>query len=147
MLCNLCPRKCNINRKKGEKGFCRVGVNPKISLINLHKYEEPCISGQAGSGTVFFTGCNLNCVYCQNYKISQKLNGREYKVKELAEEFVKLQKQGANNINLVTGFAFVPQIVETIKIARQQGLKIPIIYNTSGYESIETLKILLLWTI
>lgn len=140
--CELCPRKCNINRNKGKIGFCRVGINPKIALITLHKFEEPCISGQTGSGTVFFSGCNLNCKYCQNYKISQELNGKEITVQELANEFLRLQKEGANNINLVTGFAFVPQIIESIKIAKQQGLKIPIIYNTSGYESIETLKML-----
>lgn len=140
--CELCPRKCKINRNKGEIGICRTGSNPKIALINLHKYEEPCISGQEGSGTVFFSGCNLNCKYCQNYKVSQEEKGREYEVEELVKEFIKLQKEGANNINLVTGFAFVPQIIEAIKIARQQGLKIPIIYNTSGYESIETLKML-----
>ena len=140
--CELCPRKCKINRNKGEIGFCRAGQKLKIALINLHKYEEPCISGKKGSGTVFFSGCNLNCVYCQNYEISQKTTGREYSVEELVKEFIKLQNEGANNINLVTGFAFVPQIIEVIKIARQEGLKIPIIYNTSGYESIETLKML-----
>lgn len=140
--CELCPRKCNINRNKGETGFCRVAIKPKIALISLHKYEEPCISGQEGSGTVFFSGCNLNCKHCQNYKISQELNGKEITVRELANEFLRLQKEGANNINLVTGFAFVPQIIEAIKIARQQGLKIPIIYNTSGYERVETLKLL-----
>lgn len=140
--CELCPRKCKVNRNNDEMGFCRAGQKLKIALINLHQYEEPCISGQEGSGTIFFSGCNLNCVYCQNYKISQKENGREYEAKELAKEFIRLQNEGANNINLVTGFAYVPQIVETIKIARQQGLKIPIVYNTSGYESTETLKLL-----
>ena len=140
--CELCPRKCKINRNKGEIGFCKAGQNLKIALINLHKYEEPCISGKKGSGTVFFSGCNLNCVYCQNYEISQKTSGREYSVEELVKEFIKIQNEGANNINLVTGFAFVPQIVEVIKKARKEGLKIPIIYNTSGYENVETLKML-----
>ena len=140
--CELCPRKCKINRNKGEIGFCRAGQKLKIALINLHKYEEPCISGKKGSGTVFFSGCNLNCVYCQNYEISQKTTGREYSVEELVKEFIKIQNEGANNINLVTGFAFVPQIVEVIKKARKEGLKIPIIYNTSGYENVETLKML-----
>ncbi|MGN1299436.1 MAG: radical SAM protein [Candidatus Scatovivens sp.] len=140
--CELCPRKCKVNRNKGEIGFCRAKINPKIALINLHNFEEPCISGNKGSGTVFFSGCNLNCIYCQNYKISQKLTGKELTIEELSNEFLKLQKKGANNINLVTGFAFVPQIVEAIKIAKKNGLNIPIIYNTSGYESIETLKLL-----
>lgn len=140
--CELCPRNCKINRNKGETGFCRVGIKPKIALISLHKYEEPCISGQKGSGTVFFSGCNLNCVYCQNYEISQKESGKELTIEELSNEFLRLQKEGANNINLVTGFALVPQIIEAIKIAKQKGLNIPIIYNTSGYESLETIKLL-----
>lgn len=140
--CELCPRKCKKNRNKGEIGFCKAGVNPKIALINLHKFEEPCISGKEGSGTVFFTGCNLNCIYCQNYEISQKIKGKEMTVNELANEYIRLQKEGANNINLVTGFAFVLQIIESIKIAKNNGLNIPIIYNTSGYENVETLKLL-----
>ena len=140
--CELCPRNCKINRNKGETGFCRVGIKPKIALISLHKYEEPCISGQKGSGTVFFSGCNLNCVYCQNYEISQKESVKELTIEELSNEFLRLQKEGANNINLVTGFALVPQIIEAIKIAKQKGLNIPIIYNTSGYESLETIKLL-----
>ena len=140
--CGLCPRKCNVNRNKNQVGFCKAGIKSRIALINLHKYEEPCISGQEGSGTVFFSGCNLNCKYCQNYEISQKQNGNELTNKELADEFLRLQKEGANNINLVTGFAFIPQIIEAIKSARMAGLKIPIIYNTSGYESLEGLKLL-----
>ena len=140
--CALCPRNCKVNRIKGEKGFCRAEEKIKVALINLHKFEEPCISGNEGSGTVFFTGCNLKCKYCQNYKISQENLGKEISINELAEEFLLLQEKGANNINLVTGFAYVPQIIESIKIARYNGLKIPIIYNTSGYENIETLKML-----
>lgn len=140
--CILCPRNCKVNRINGEKGFCRAGIDPKIALINIHKYEEPCISGENGSGTVFFSGCNLKCKYCQNYKISQDNLGKEISIKKLAEEFLLLQENGANNINLVTGFAYVPQIIESLKIAKEKGLKLPIIYNTSGYESIETLKML-----
>ena len=140
--CKLCPRNCKVNRIKGEKGFCRAGVNPKIALIGLHKFEEPCISGKTGSGTVFFSGCNLKCKYCQNYKISQEDLGKEMTIEELAKEFIRLQEKGANNINLVTGFAYVPQIIECIKIAKKNGLVIPIVYNTSGYESLETLKML-----
>lgn len=140
--CILCPRECKVNRNNGELGRCRAGNKPKIALANLHYYEEPCISGQNGSGTVFFTGCNLSCKFCQNYKVSQEFSGREISVKELAEEFLKLQKQGAHNINLVTAFAYVPMIVEALKIAKVQGLSIPVVYNSSGYESIETLKLL-----
>jgi len=140
--CKLCPRNCKVNRIKCEKGFCRAGSKIKVALINLHQFEEPCISGKTGSGTVFFSGCNLKCKYCQNYKISQEDLGREITVEELANEFIMLQEKGANNINLVTGFAYVPQIIESIKIAKKNGLDIPVVYNTSGYESLETLKML-----
>lgn len=140
--CTLCPRECKVNRKDGKIGRCRAGAKPKIALASLHYYEEPCISGTKGSGTVFFTGCNLSCKFCQNYKISQEFSGNEISVKELAQEFVRLQNEGAHNINLVTGFAYVPMIIEALDIAKKQGLKIPIVYNTSGYESIETLEML-----
>lgn len=140
--CTLCPRNCKINRLEGSLGRCKAGIKPKIALADLHFYEEPCISGQEGSGTVFFTGCNLSCKFCQNYKISQELVGKEIEVKDLASKFLELQIRGANNINLVTGFMFVPQIIEALKIAKSNGLNIPIIYNTSGYESVNTLKML-----
>ena len=140
--CTLCPRNCKVNRNKGEIGFCRAGRKPKIALADLHFYEEPCISGREGSGTVFFTGCNLSCKFCQNYKISQEYLGEEIDVRNLADKFLELQNKGANNINLVTGFMFVPHIIEAIKIAKNNGLNIPIVYNTSGYESVETLKML-----
>lgn len=140
--CNLCPHKCNINRINGEIGRCKAGKNPKIALANLHFYEEPCISGENGSGTVFFTGCNLNCKFCQNYKISQEQLGKEIEINELANEFLRLQNLNANNINLVTGVMYIPQIIEAIKIARENGLKIPIVYNSSGYENVEAIKLL-----
>ena len=140
--CILCPRECKVNRNIGDLGRCKAGVLPKIALANLHYYEEPCISGKNGSGTVFFTGCNLSCKFCQNYKISQEFSGNEISVQDLAEEFLRLQSEGAHNINLVTAFAFVPSIIEALKIAKEQGLKLPIVYNSSGYESLETLKIL-----
>lgn len=140
--CILCPRECKVNRNIGELGRCKAGVLPKIALANLHYYEEPCISGKNGSGTVFFTGCNLSCKFCQNYKISQEFSGNEISEQDLAEEFLRLQAEGAHNINLVTAFAFVPSIIEALKIAKEQGLKLPIVYNSSGYESLETLKIL-----
>ena len=140
--CVLCPHECKVNRNEGKLGRCKAGKNIKIALANLHYFEEPCISGENGSGTVFFSGCNLNCKYCQNYKISQELLGKEILIEELAEEFLKLQNMNANNINLVTGVMYVPQIIEAIKIAKEKGLNIPIVYNSSGYESVETIKLL-----
>ena len=140
--CILCPHNCKVNRLNGEVGRCRAGKNVKIALANLHYFEEPCISGEAGSGTIFFTGCNMNCKYCQNYKVSQEYLGDEITIEELADKFLELQNQSANNINLVTGVMYVPQIIEAIKIARINGLKIPIIYNTSGYEKKETIELL-----
>ena len=140
--CVLCPHECKVNRNEGKLGRCKAGKNIKIALANLHYFEEPCISGENGSGTVFFSGCNLNCKYCQNYKISQELLGKEISIEELAEEFLKLQNMKANNINLVTGVMYVPQIIKAIKIAREKGLNIPIVYNSSGYESVETIKLL-----
>ena len=108
----------------------------------MHFYEEPCISGKEGSGTVFFSGCNLSCMFCQNYKISQDCQGQEMEIEELAERLLSLQERGANNINLVTGFMYVPQIIEALQIAKSKGLVIPVVYNSSGYESVETLKLL-----
>lgn len=140
--CTLCPRNCRVNRNNEKYGFCKAGKNIKVALADLHFFEEPCISGKDGSGTVFFTGCNLKCVFCQNYEISQNYKGREISVEELADTFIDLQNKGANNINLVTGFMYVPQIKEAVKIARKKGLSIPIVYNSSGYESIQTIKLL-----
>lgn len=140
--CTLCPRNCKVNRLNGNIGRCKAGAKIKIAASDLHFYEEPCISGKEGSGTVFFSGCNLSCIFCQNYKISQECGGDEIEIQELANRFLELQKRGANNINLVTGFMFVPQIIEALKIAKSKGLIIPIVYNTSGYESLETLKML-----
>lgn len=140
--CTLCPRKCKVNRAENKMGVCCAGKNIKIALANLHFFEEPCISGKSGSGTVFFSGCNMRCKFCQNYKISQECNGKEITIEELADEFLKLQKNNANNINLVTGFMYVPQIIEAINLAKKNGLKIPIVYNSSGYESVETIKML-----
>lgn len=138
--CRLCPRNCKVNRNKGEIGFCRAGKNVKIALASLHYFEEPCISGEKGSGTVFFTGCNLKCVFCQNYKLSQEYQGEE--IEDLSKVFIDLQEKGANNINLVTGFMYVPHIIDAVKKAKENGLKIPIVYNSSGYESAKTIKML-----
>lgn len=139
--CNICPRKCNIDRTKNV-GYCRVNNKVKISLASIHNFEEPCISGENGSGTIFFTGCNLRCVYCQNYEISSMLHGVEITTQKLAEIMLRLQSKNVHNINLVTPTMYVLEIIEAIKLARENGLKIPIVYNTSGYESVETLKML-----
>ena len=138
--CTLCPNNCKVNRLKGEFGSCKIGNTIKISLYSLHKYEEPCISGKNGSGTVFFTNCNLHCVYCQNYKISQQGKGEIITVDELSSIFLKLQAQGANNINLVTPTPYVVQIKEALRISKNNGLNIPIIYNCGGYENVKTIK-------
>lgn len=140
--CTLCPHECKVNRIKGEVGRCKSDSRIRISLADLHFFEEPCISGKNGSGTVFFTGCNMNCKFCQNYEISQLCKGKIVSTEELANEFLKLQKKGAHNINLVTGCIYVPQIVESLKLAKEQGLSIPVIYNSSGYEKKETIQML-----
>lgn len=139
MICNLCPRNCNIDRSK-KIGFCKSTDKIKIARFSLHQWEEPCISGENGSGTVFFSGCSLKCVYCQNYTLSHENKGKEISIERLSEIFLDLQSQNAHNINLVTPTHFVPQIIEALKIAKDGGLHIPIVYNSSGYESIETIK-------
>lgn len=140
MLCNICPRKCNVDRTE-KTGFCGVGNKIKVARAALHYYEEPCISGESGSGTVFFSGCNLKCVYCQNKEVSAGL-GKEISVERLSEIFLELKEQGANNINLVTPDQYAINIKKALKIAKEKGLNIPIVYNTSGYCSVETIKAL-----
>ncbi len=135
----LCPRNCGVDRTI-TLGVCQVSNKVKIARAALHFWEEPCISGTKGSGAVFFSGCSLHCVFCQNEKISHGQVGKEVTIDELAEIYLDLQNQGANNINLVTGTHYIPQIVESIKIAKANGLEIPIIYNTSGYEKADSLK-------
>lgn len=131
-----------VNRISGQYGYCKCNGRIKIALASVHNYEEPSISGKNGSGTVFFSNCNLNCIYCQNYEISQQGKGKEITVEELAEIFLNLQAKGVNNINLVTPTMYVCQIMEALKIAKENGLHIPVIYNTNGYENIETIKML-----
>ena len=140
--CTICPHNCGINRQKEQVGRCKSKDTVKIALYSTHNFEEPCISGKNGSGTVFFSNCNLNCVFCQNYEISQKGKGKEITIEELAEIFIKQQENNVENINLVTPTSYVPQIIEAIKIAKNNGLKIPIVYNTNGYEKVETIKML-----
>ena len=138
--CKICPNNCKVNRIDGNIGICKADDKVKIALASLHFFEEPCISGEKGSGTVFFSNCNLSCKFCQNYEISALGKGKEISVEELANTFLDLQNQGANNINLVTPTIYAYQIIEALKIAKGSGLKIPIVYNSNGYESIETLK-------
>lgn len=139
--CNLCPRSCNVDRDNSF-GICQASNTVKVARAALHYWEEPCISGENGSGAVFFSGCPLHCVFCQNEEISHGKVGKEITTEQLAEVFLNLQAQGANNINLVTGTHYIPAIVESVKLAREKGLKLPIIYNTSGYEKVESLKLL-----
>ncbi len=138
--CTICPHKCGINRNEGQIGRCKASEKIKIALYSTHNFEEPCISGENGSGTVFFSNCNLNCVYCQNYEISQQGKGKEITIEELAQIFLEQQSKNVENINLVTPTSYTFQIIEAIKIARENGLKIPIVYNTNGYETVETIR-------
>lgn len=139
--CTICPHQCGIDRTK-YAGRCKSTDKIKIALYSTHNFEEPCISGENGSGTIFFSNCNMNCIYCQNYEISQQGKGREITIEELANIMLKQQEKGVENINLVTPTSYALHIIEAIKIAKRQGLKIPIVYNTNGYESVETLKLL-----
>lgn len=141
MNCNLCARNCMVDREN-QVGFCGATNKLKIARADLHYFEEPCISGENGSGTVFFSFCSLKCVYCQNYELSYKNLGKEITIEKLAELFLMLQEKKAHNINLVTPTHYVPQIIEALKIAKNNGLYIPIVYNTHGYENIETIKML-----
>lgn len=140
--CTLCPHNCKVNRLAGNMGRCRCTNELKVALSSLHLFEEPCISGTNGSGTVFFSNCNLKCIFCQNYEISDEGYGKPITISELANIFINQQEKGANNINLVTPTMYVYHIIEALKIAKSRGLKIPIIYNTNGYEKEETIEIL-----
>ena len=138
--CQLCPRMCQVNRVKGQTGVCKVSSKLKVARAALHFWEETCISGTKGSGAVFFSGCSMHCVFCQNQEIAQGVSGKEISKERLVEIFLELQEQGANNINLVTPGQYVPHIIWGVEQAKRQGLNIPIVYNTSSYEKIETLK-------
>lgn len=140
--CGLCPRDCRVDRTQGERGYCGQTAELYVARAALHQWEEPCLSGTIGSGTVFFTGCPLGCVFCQNLEIAAGNVGKKISVKRLAEIFLELQEQGAHNINLVTATHFVPQTAEALSLAKQNGLQIPIVYNTSSYEYVSTLRLL-----
>lgn len=139
-ICQMCPRMCKVNRENGEKGICGVSAKIKVARAALHFWEETCISGTKGSGAVFFSGCSLHCVFCQNETIARGTVGKEIEKERLADIFLELQNQGANNINLVTPGQYIPHIVWAVENARNQGLVIPIVYNTSSYEKVDSLK-------
>lgn len=141
MICNLCPRNCNVNREN-NKGYCKVSENIKVSRAALHFWEEPCISGEKGSGTVFFSGCNMRCIFCQNYDISRQAFGKEISLERLVEIYFELESQKAHNINLVTPGHYAHKIAKSIDISRQKGLKIPFVYNTNSYEKVNSIKML-----
>ena len=140
--CMLCPRRCNVDRADGKTGACGVDSNIKVARAALHYWEEPCISGKNGSGAVFFSGCSLHCVFCQNRDISDGRVGKEISRQRLSDIFFELKEKGANNINLVTPGQYIPDIVWAVENARAEGFDLPIIYNTSGYENVESLKML-----
>ncbi|WP_418917241.1 4Fe-4S cluster-binding domain-containing protein [Agathobacter sp.] len=140
--CLLCPRKCGINRRTGQTGVCGVSSEIKVARAALHYWEEPCISGKRGSGAVFFSGCSLHCVFCQNREISDGKAGKVISKERLSDIFMELAVKGANNINLVTPGQYIPDIVWAVNDAKSRGMKLPIIYNTSGYENVTELKLL-----
>lgn len=140
--CLLCPRKCGINRRTGQTGVCGVSSEIKVARAALHYWEEPCISGKRGSGAVFFSGCSLHCVFCQNREISDGKEGKVISKERLSDIFMELASKGANNINLVTPGQYIPDIVWAVNDAKSRGMKLPIIYNTSGYENVTELKLL-----
>lgn len=140
--CELCPRRCGVDRMHGATGYCGAGALARVALVSLHQWEEPCIAGDCGAGTVFFSHCNLGCVYCQNYEISHAGRGIEISGERLAEVFIEQQTRGASTLDLVTPTHYVPQIREALGVARNRGLKLPVVYNSSAYETVETVEAL-----
>lgn len=140
--CNICPRKCGVNRRMGHCGYCRQDEKVKLARAALHMWEEPCISGKEGSGAVFFSGCSLGCVFCQNKNISEGTAGEIITIDRLCDIFFELKEKGANNINLVTPDHYIPQIITAIRMARERGFDLPFVYNGSGYETVESIKLL-----
>lgn len=140
--CILCPRNCGVNRSTGVTGFCRAGSEVTLARAALHFWEEPCISGVNGSGAVFFSGCNLRCIFCQNHDIARNQIGKAVTAARLTEIFLELEEKGASNINLVTATHFLPHVIYAVEAARNQGLSIPVVYNCGGYEKVDSLKAL-----
>lgn len=142
MKCNLCPRGCGVDREDGKIGFCGETAQIRVARTSLHQWEEPCITGKYGSGTVFFSGCSLKCIFCQNHNIADSSVGQFFTTEQLADAFLRLQERKASNINLVTAGHFVKQIVPAIELAKEKGLFIPVVYNSSAYETVEMLQML-----
>lgn len=140
--CFLCPRECGVNREEGQRGYCGMDSEVRAARAALHMWEEPCISGSRGSGAVFFSGCSLRCIYCQNREIALGEKGRAVSVERLSEIFLNLQEQGAANLNLVTAAHFVPQVLQALELSKNRGLSIPVVYNSGGYEKAETIRML-----
>ena len=140
--CTLCPRRCGIDREAGERGFCGAGAVAKVAAVSVHHGEEPPLSGSGGSGNIFFTGCNLACLFCQNYPISRFGVGRDFSVAEIAEAMLSLQARGVHNVNLVSPTPWVPHIIEAFAVAREKGFHLPLVYNCGGYEEVDTLRLL-----
>jgi len=140
--CVLCPRKCKVNRSKGQIGFCGIGALPVVSSVGPHFGEESVLVGHGGSGTIFFAGCNLGCIFCQNFDISHHRHGSKMTIEQLAQSMLELQNYGCSNINFVTPTHVIPAIVTALELARKKGLTLPTVYNTGGYDSVETLKLL-----
>ncbi len=140
--CDLCPHRCGVNRIRGEQGRCRSGLKPRIASANLHRGEEPPISGSKGSGTIFFSGCTLTCVFCQNFPISQQNTGETISTRELARRMLQLQQRGAHNLNLVTPSHWLPQFLAALWLAIPQGFNLPVVWNSSGYETVDALQLL-----
>lgn len=140
--CKLCPRNCGVDREKGEIGYCGASDEIVIARYSLHMWEEPCISGDKGSGTIFFSYCNMRCCFCQNYEISELHKGRVVSIEEFSNICLELQEKGASNINLVTPTHYVPWIVKGLRMAKSRGLSIPVVYNTSGYDNVKTIRML-----
>lgn len=140
--CTLCPRQCKVNRLEGRPGYCGMDSTVRVARAALHMWEEPCISGKKGSGAVFFSGCGLRCCFCQNRDIAIGDCGKEITVERLSEIFLELQEKGAANLNLVTGAHYVPQIVQALEMAKGKGFRLPVVYNSSGYEQVGTLRML-----
>lgn len=140
--CTLCPRRCHVNRRAGQLGYCGQSESLMAARAALHFWEEPCISGTKGSGTVFFSGCSLRCLFCQNYNIAVGRAGQVISVSRLADIFLELQEKGAHNINLVTPTHFIPQMITALENAKNRGLAIPVLYNSGGYEEVDSLRLL-----
>ena len=140
--CTLCPRRCGVDREAGERGFCGAGAVAKVAAVSVHHGEEPPLSGNGGSGNIFFAGCNLACLFCQNYPISRLGVGRDFSVEEIAEAMLSLQARGVHNVNLVSPTPWVPHIIEASHLAREKGFHLPLVYNSGGYEAVDTLRLL-----